>query len=315
MNEIELNKGYCPKCYGEIQVPKKVPQFSCLYCGERLSHDMLLDQVPSAISADANECYDYACENIAKCISEHWDIMSTFKKGTYETGFKSYTEDCRLVFENLAAAVSVNFSQREELLRGCAARFVEDITEEMKKLPKWKKFNGKTLVPDDTRTIIALYMVPMIGVLGLPISEEFSEILRQEWCGKYPKSPFLVGNYETLAAGFRKKFLGLCFITTAVCESEGKPDDCYELTAFRGFRDNYLKSCADGPALIDEYYEIAPVIVNCIKFCDDSDARYREIKEKYLDKCLTDIESGNLDGCKNRYTAMVNYLRDKYIPA
>ena len=31
-----------------------------------------------------------------------------------------------------------------------------------------------------------------------------------------------------------------CFVTTAVCDSFGKSDDCYELTAFRAFRDNWL---------------------------------------------------------------------------
>lgn len=32
-----------------------------------------------------------------------------------------------------------------------------------------------------------------------------------------------------------------CFITTAVCDSFNKLDDCYELTMFRDFRDNWLK--------------------------------------------------------------------------
>ena len=315
MANIELNKGYCPKCFGEIQVPKHVPQFSCLYCGEKLRHADLLDRIPSDISDDANECYEYACDNIATCITEHWDIMETFKRGLYEKGFEKYTEDCRLIFENLAAAVSVNYSGREEMLRNCAVRFVDEITVAMQNHPKYKKLNGKMLVPDDTRTIIALYMVPMIRVLELPISEDFCEILRQEWCAKYPKSPFLIGDYTTLAAGFRKKFLGLCFITTAVCEHDGKPDDCYELTAFRGFRDGYLKSCPDGEALIDEYYEIAPVIVNCINYCDDSDARYEEIRERFLAPCLSDIENGNMEGCKTRYTEMVNYLKNRYLPA
>lgn len=315
MDNNELNRGFCPKCYGEIQVPKRVANFSCLYCGERLTHDMLLDRIPSSVSEDADECYNYACDNIARCITDHWDIMKTFKKDLYASSFADYTEDCRLIFENLAAAVSVNLSEREDMLRRCAARFVEDLTEEMQKLPAWSKINGKSLVPDDTRTIIALYMVPMIGVLDLPISEEFNEILRQEWIAKYPKSPFLVGNYETLAAGFKKKFLGLCFITTAVCEHDGKPDDCYELTAFRSFRDNYLRFQPGGEELIDEYYSVAPVIVNCINYCDDSDLRYREIKEKYLDRCLADIESGDLEDCRRRYTDMVNYLKNKYLPA
>lgn len=77
----------------------------------------------------------------------------------------------------------------------------------------------------------------------LPSGREFADTLQAVWVERYPKSPFYVGDYETLAGGFRKKkFLGLCFITTAVCEAEGKPDDCAELTAFRAFRDGYLKA-------------------------------------------------------------------------
>lgn len=31
-----------------------------------------------------------------------------------------------------------------------------------------------------------------------------------------------------------------CYITTAVCETFGKPDDCYELRLLRTYRDGYL---------------------------------------------------------------------------
>jgi hypothetical protein len=57
---------------------------------------------------------------------------------------------------------------------------------------------------------------------------------------------------------------GGCFITTAVCEMFDKPDDCYELTMFRNFRDEYLKKQSDGEMLIVECYQIAPIIVSRI---------------------------------------------------
>ncbi len=34
--------------------------------------------------------------------------------------------------------------------------------------------------------------------------------------------PFYLGDYESISGGFRKKILGLCFITTAVCQELGK---------------------------------------------------------------------------------------------
>ena len=114
--------------------------------------------------------------------------------------------------------------------------------------------------------------------------------------------------------GFRKKkFLGLCFITTAVCESEGKPDDCAELTAFRAFRDGYLKAQPDGAALIEEYYRIAPTIVMCIDVCGDRDARYAAIREQYLQPCYNALQAGDLAGCKTKYVRMVRDLEREYL--
>ena len=119
--------------------------------------------------------------------------------------------------------------------------------------------------------------------------------------------------YEELAGGFRKKFLGLCFITTAVCLREGKPDDCAELTAFRAFRDGYLRACPDGPALIDEYYDIAPGIVLRIDLSRDREARYDAIRENWLEPCYADLRAGNLHSCKERYVEMVRSLEKEYL--
>ena len=148
----------------------------------------------------------------------------------------------------------------------------------------------------------------------LPSGREFADTLQAVWVERYPKSPFYVGDYETLAGGFRKKkFLGLCFITTAVCEAEGKPDDCAELTAFRAFRDGYLKAQPDGAALIEEYYRIAPTIVMCIDVCGDRDARYAAIREQYLQPCYDALQAGDLAGCKTKYVRMVRDLEREYL--
>lgn len=51
-------------------------------------------------------------------------------------------------------------------------------------------------------------------------------------------------------AGTSQKKSSGCFITTAVCQCFGKSDDCYELTMFRRFRDDWLMKQPDGKALI-----------------------------------------------------------------
>lgn len=103
-----------------------------------------------------------------------------------------------------------------------------------------------------------------------------------------------------------------CFITSAVCRTFGKPDDCYELTEFRAFRDGWLAAQPDGPALIQEYYKIAPGIVRQIDQEDDHREIYAAIWRDYLLPCLSFIESKQFLECKRAYVSMVNALKEKY---
>ena len=182
-------------------------------------------------------------------------------------------------------------------------------------MPGWPAFPPmRAFLFDEDKYVVALFFVPMVLRQKLPSGREFADTLQAVWVERYPKSPFYVGDYETLAGGFRKKkFLGLCFITTAVCEAEGKPDDCAELTAFRAFRDGYLKAQPDGAALIEEYYRIAPTIVMCIDVCGDRDARYAAIREQYLQPCYNALQAGDLAGCKTKYVRMVRDLEREYL--
>ena len=106
---------------------------------------------------------------------------------------------------------------------------------------------------------------------------------------------------------------GGCFITTAVCENFGKDDDCYELTAFRNFRDGWLTAQPDGKALIAEYYSIAPAIVNKINSLPNAAQIYEALLTKYLAPCLNLIEHGENLSCKRLYVEMVTLLKKKFL--
>lgn len=110
---------------------------------------------------------------------------------------------------------------------------------------------------------------------------------------------------------FKKR--GSCFITTAVCGNLGKSDDCYELTAFRKFRDTWLVQQPDGKSLIDEYYKIAPQIVSNISHLKNSSAIYETIWKEYLAPCLSFIENDQNQSCKLLYIEMVTSLKKKYL--
>ena len=103
-----------------------------------------------------------------------------------------------------------------------------------------------------------------------------------------------------------------CFITTAVCENAQKPDDCYELTTFRSFRDNWLTKQPGGQAFIQEYYQIAPTIVEHIDRQANSKEIYQSIWDTYLVPCLDHIEKQQFEECKRTYITMVNNLKEKF---
>ncbi|MDR1637698.1 MAG: leucine-rich repeat domain-containing protein [Treponema sp.] len=103
-----------------------------------------------------------------------------------------------------------------------------------------------------------------------------------------------------------------CFITTAVCGSLGKGDDCRELTAFRAFRDNWLAQQPGGPALIAEYYRAAPGIVAAIDRRPDREAVYRRIWDARLAPCLALIEAGDFEACRRSYTEMVREMETNW---
>ena len=121
-----------------------------------------------------------------------------------------------------------------------------------------------------------------------------------------------LGNVEAQRE-FNRATDSSCFITTAVCDNFGKSDDCYELTTFRNFRDNWLINQSDGKSLIGKYYEIAPKIVSKINQLQNSNEIYKSIWSEYLKTCLTFIEDGKYQDCKNLYIKMVNSLQKSFL--
>ncbi len=102
-----------------------------------------------------------------------------------------------------------------------------------------------------------------------------------------------------------------CFLTSACVDYFGKPDDCEELQASRSFRDNKLKNREDGEALIQEYYQIAPAIVQEIEASDKQEEHYRYIYA-CIQNCLSCIEQGDDEKTLTIYKDMVLTLKEKF---
>ena len=81
----------------------------------------------------------------------------------------------------------------------------------------------------------------------------------------------------------------------------------------RGYRDGYLMRSKEGRALVDEYYDLAPVIVRAINMRKDRAEIYEDIYKSCLTPCIRCIEEGDQERCKDLYTGMVTDLKTKYL--
>ena len=110
-------------------------------------------------------------------------------------------------------------------------------------------------------------------------------------------------------AGHSRKKSG-CFITTAVCEFRGLPDDCLELRTLRAFRDQYLLSSAAGRGLVAQYYAIAPAIAERLTEPADLERVWLSIQS-----CMTAIESKRFEDASLEYQTVVRALAEKLLEA
>jgi hypothetical protein len=104
----------------------------------------------------------------------------------------------------------------------------------------------------------------------------------------------------------------LCFLTTACTKARGLADDCYELTTLRRFRDVYMRSLPEGPALVAEYYDIAPRIVDAIEQQPNAPAILDDLYQRILVSVYL-IESNRLSQAMHSYRDMVLDLKGRFL--
>ena len=103
-----------------------------------------------------------------------------------------------------------------------------------------------------------------------------------------------------------------CFITTATCVSEGKPDDCMELNSFRQFRDEVLNTTEEGRALVKEYYRIAPGIVDNIARESNAAEIYHYLYTQYIAPGYELLQQGRQNETVQLYAECVLMLAKRY---
>ena len=162
----------------------------------------------------------------------------------------------------------------------------------------------------DHNMTMVTYFLPLIRNVRSDRSAELAQSMADTWNLTFPGHRIGSPTIEQIEGGFK---YGLCYITTAVCKSLGKPDDCRELALLREYRDTYMMRSEAGRSLVKEYYNVAPTIVKRISKSEGAEGIYESIWVQYLNPCIQFIEENRLADCEKIYTNMVYDLEEKYL--
>lgn len=244
-------------------------------------------------------------EGMPKLLDCCEDPLAFFKKKYYADAFrKMYQENFATLdaVENGFNMVIDKDTFLENMANALTARAAERVN-------TCKRKKDKEQLQMDLNMIMAVFVLPMVLEYKGNSSKPLADKIIASWKKEFPKSSLTAAEFDYIEKGFHKKF---CYITTAVCDTFGKTDDCYELTLLRDYRDTYLASLDGGEELIQEYYDVAPTIVKHINCSASSHEVYQDIWKTYLQPCIAMIENNKLEECRNLYQEMVYHLRDEY---
>lgn len=233
-------------------------------------------------------------------------LMKQFNKDAYKDAFKDYCDRYSSLFSCIDEAYTSSEDKRAYLV-GLAGDFAALAKGEYDKLGKRSEKEHFLI---DNNMVLTVYLFPALVNAGRESCKELAQVMADVWNDSFKGTKLSVGTFEEIDGGFKRK---LCYITTAVCRSLKKDDDCYELQTLRNYRDGYLLNSDEGREVVETYYDIAPTIVNRINKTDGSADTYRDIFDRYISPCINLIEAGNNEECRKLYSDMVYSLRDRYM--
>lgn len=241
---------------------------------------------------------------LAQMMEHEADASKLFGKNTYVDAFNElYDQFEPLLREYAFSCQSLEPSEYEDYCLSVGQAFI-DVEE--KRLSEAGERRKKSRLYDDN-LYMALFVIPAVAHFPGKETDELADMLVKLWRKKYPQYPINKGAYEDISTGFKKR--RFCYITTAVCQSLGKPDDCEELNVLRKYRDHWLMLVEDGPALVDEYYETAPAVLEKIQARPDYAAVCEGIYNEYILPCIELIRAERYEACKELYIKMVRDLK------
>lgn len=104
---------------------------------------------------------------------------------------------------------------------------------------------------------------------------------------------------------------GGCFITTAVCEYKGLPDDCDTLQTLRHFRDTYMQATSERRERVRLYYREAPGIVAALKRDEHARDIFAYMYSQFIVPAVRYIKAGYHDDALDAYTSLFEYAWER----
>ncbi len=287
----------CPHCQKRFSVPAELTGFSCLYCGKYVSVET---------KPEFDEALDESVRaRLPAAILDYPENYRRIGKADYEAAFAEYAGAQSELLRELDLCASARGS-----VTPYAAALLDGVESALRNSADFAKKSRRAEKIYAVKVVLALFFTPLAKKLALGCANELCRALREDWLRRFPDEIWTDGDYDEIIAGYRTG--RLCFLTTAVCRAEGKPDDCGELCALRAFRDGWLRQSPGGAALIEEYYACAPAVVTAIELCDAPQARYAELRAQMIEPCLRAISRGAYAECRDLYAEAVRTLLARY---
>ena len=249
--------------------------------------------------------YLTAIEGLPRILDSAGSVLGDFRKNRYKDAFQKLYLESQPVLEALEQGYLMVID-KDQYLTNMAEALAESASA---RVEACRRRGAKERVLMDLNLAMAVYLLPMVLEYRGESSRLFADKAVAAWKAKFPKTNIQAAEFTYIEQGFHKKY---CYITTAVCETLGRPDDCYELNLLRNYRDTYLASLPDGDELIRRYYDVAPSIVKHIGQSGHSGKIYQDIWLDYIQPCIRMIENGEAEECRKLYEDMVVTLEKKF---
>ena len=198
----ELIKGVCPSCGKPLEIPGDLEEFSCMYCGARLPISAL-----TAAQGDREE-YTRLREalrpDLPKTVVRYPDHYRKITKKDFFTTFEAYENENRDILRRLDACAAAHPEGVDAASKELAADLLDGLEAHFQTERRWQRKTGRDNLLFETRVVLAIFLTPLVKKLNLACADTFRSELNRQWLERFPKHEWCPGDYDVLAAGFKK---------------------------------------------------------------------------------------------------------------